>query len=223
MKLKALLLSVALLSGCAQQWIKPGLTQEEFQRDRYACLQGSQQAQSSFVIGQYAAGGASGMQTNDMLFRACMGSRGYALQTIDPSGKPVNPSPVVAQAAQARTDFDSQMRATCGNPEFSAYFAMTSCAVKDIQFQHLANETKITPEQKVVFLKARAALDALSKQQMDNMRQFGGENGRRLVSRADSFQPQTDQNNLDLYNGQITWGTYNKRRKEIFAQMTAGN
>lgn len=163
------------------------------------------------------------MQTNDMLFRACMGSKGYALQTIDPSGKPVNPSPVMVQASQAQNDFQTQMRETCTNPEFAPYFEMTACAVKDIQFQHIANETKITANQKIVFIKARAALDAMNRQQMDNARQFGGETGRRNAAKADSFQPQVDQNNLDLYNGQITWGTYNKRRREIFSQMTSGN
>lgn len=214
------LTAVAFLSGCAQQWTKPGLSQDEFQRDRYTCLQGSQQSQSSFVIGQFTAGGASGMQTNDMLFRACMSSKGYSIQTVDTSGKVINQSPVMVRSAQAQTDMQALVQTTCTNPEYAAYFEMTPCLVKDIQFQHLANETKITPTQKEVFIKARAALDALNRQQLDNLRQYGGDSGRSNASKIERVQPLNDQNNLDLYNGQITWGTYSKRRREIVAQMS---
>ena len=28
--------------------------------------------------------------------------------------------------------------------------------------------------------------------------------------------PQNDANNLDLYNGKITWGEYNTKRRDIF-------
>jgi hypothetical protein len=30
-----------------------------------------------------------------------------------------------------------------------------------------------------------------------------------------------EQNNLDLYNGKITWGEYNQKRKNIYLELTA--
>ncbi len=41
-------LLILMLAGCSMTYTKPGLTQEEFNRDRYACQRDADAASSSF-------------------------------------------------------------------------------------------------------------------------------------------------------------------------------
>ncbi len=216
-----LVASTIFLVGCAQQWSKPGASESDFNTDRFACLQSAQQSQTSFAFNKYSAAANSGMQTNTLLFNACMSSRGYTLTMVDPSGKPVNPPPANTAMNEDRAAFEAKARGVCTSSEFSVIFAATTCNSKDIQFQHLANETTITPEQKAIFPKVRAALDSLNQAQIVFLAKYGGEKGRRAIAVSNKFQSKADQNNLDLYTGQITWGTYNKQRRDMLAQMNA--
>lgn len=209
---------VLALSGCAQSWFKPGGNAGEFAKDRYDCLQNSQQAQSSFSFNAVSGGASSGMATNGPLFNACMNARGYTLQTVNPSGQPNgatasgSPPPWKAQ----RDELDARGRANCANVAYASYYAQTACQTKDVSFAHLANQSKITAEQKAVFPDVRAAIDALTKENLEMDRKYGGERGaRRATLYMSKYWPQVDQNNLDLYNGQISWGEYNKRRRDI--------
>lgn len=98
-----------LLAGCASEkgyWHKDGLTQEEFAKTKYLCLQQAQQPESqNWFASKYSAAPVSsgpgpanriadamregmlagmnnanknetGMVTNDMLFSACMNAHG---------------------------------------------------------------------------------------------------------------------------------------------------
>ena len=88
-KIFFLTLSFALV-GCAQHvWVKPGGTNDDFARDRYACLQTSQQSfsRSSAVntggisaVGVTTASSVSGSETNLELVDACMNSKGWRLR-----------------------------------------------------------------------------------------------------------------------------------------------
>lgn len=78
-----LLLSIA---GCAAMrppklWVKRGATTEEFNEDKYACLQQSQQFASGSYSGIYGATSNSGMTTNITLYSACMNAKGYSLKS----------------------------------------------------------------------------------------------------------------------------------------------
>lgn len=220
-RLYSLLLSLFVLVGCAQQWSKPGATESDFNNDRFACLQSAQQAQTSVSLNRYVAAANSGMQTNAMLYNACMNARGYTLTTVDHTGKPVNAAPVNTALNDERAAFDAKVREACGSQEFAIIFVATPCNAKDIQFQHLAIETTITPEQRAIFPKFRTTLDSLNRAQVEMLTKYGGENGRKRIAIGNSLQPKLDQNNLDLYNSKITWGVYNKQRRDFLGQMNA--
>ena len=84
----AILLGPVLsLSACAPvrvaSWSKPGGTQEEFMRDRYACIQDARRPVSSAYIYHGVGSGQSGEVISRDIFVACMGARGY---TLDPTG-----------------------------------------------------------------------------------------------------------------------------------------
>ena len=72
-----------ILGGCARyQWFKDGITQEEANRDRYACMQESQQRVSSAYVGPYGGTSGSSVVTNVDLYNACIAARGYVYREV---------------------------------------------------------------------------------------------------------------------------------------------
>lgn len=81
MKKLILIVPVALaILGCAPMgWQKNGASQDDFSRDRYACLQQSQQTASSAYVNVNGGIANSGSITNGGLFGACMNASGWYL------------------------------------------------------------------------------------------------------------------------------------------------
>lgn len=79
--LTALLIATATVTGCATTYIRwmnsSGVTQEQFMKDRYACLQETQQRISDAYTNE--AGGASTSQVMPTCsaWNACLAARGY--------------------------------------------------------------------------------------------------------------------------------------------------
>ncbi len=69
-----------IASGPTMQWVKQGSTREDFSKDKYACLQESQQSASSGYFNRYGGSSSSGAITNNNLYRACMEARGWSLR-----------------------------------------------------------------------------------------------------------------------------------------------
>ena len=116
-------------------------------------------------------------------------------------------------------DFDAKTKSICDKPEYAAFFLKTTCNTKDITFAQLADATKITPEQKSILLKYRTEMDAAQKEQRDYMRKMSSsQQDVQWVDYLDSMQPEVQNLNLKFYKGELTWGDYNQRRKDIFDQ-----
>lgn len=89
----AFVFMIVLTLACASTpttkkvWYKPYFTREEFAKDKYNCLQESQQRKSSAQGGYYAGNiyipgsSDSSVVTNWNLFNACMEARGWTLKT----------------------------------------------------------------------------------------------------------------------------------------------
>jgi hypothetical protein len=86
-------------------------------------------------------------------------------------------------------------------------------------FEQLADTSKISPETKAIFVELRTSVDALTNESLELQRKYRGVVG---AKRADLYittaKVQNDKNNLDLYDGRITWGEYNRRRQDIARQ-----
>jgi hypothetical protein len=87
---RLLIILPLLLTACAQQkyWTKYGSTSQDFNQDRYSCLQSSS-AQAPAATSFVALSGANPMllpvdvnqgNRND-LFNACMNSKGWSLES----------------------------------------------------------------------------------------------------------------------------------------------
>ena len=206
--------------GCAQNtWFKPNAGNGEFERDRYDCLQQSQQRVGAAQVNAYAGSAVNTVVTNEKLFSSCMGARGWRFQ---------NKEVAQNQMAQVSANQDSlkqrfeQVGANivlmCGSAELSEYYKKTACKAPDISFEHIADSTKITSAQKAALVKQRERV-ALGEKEQDEIQAQRGAAGQKIIDVAMNFsRPENEKNNLDLYNGKITWGEYNKRRKEIYLE-----
>jgi hypothetical protein len=89
-------------------------------------------------------------------------------------------------------------------------------------FDQLADTSKISPEARAIFSEVRNSVDPIVRDTVDIQRKYGGTAG---AKRADLYMTtakvQNDKNNLDLYDGRITWGEYNRRRQEIYSEYVA--
>ena len=74
-----------ILTGCATSenfWkLPPGVSEQTFKQDEYACLQESQQQSSSASVNAYGGTAQSGSVTNYTLYQSCMQARGYVSVT----------------------------------------------------------------------------------------------------------------------------------------------
>jgi hypothetical protein len=124
-------------------------------------------------------------------------------------------------AAAGKAQTERGMR-NCADPRFTLYYTRTACLADKMTFEELADTSKISSEAKAIFPELRNVVDDVAREYVDLLRKYGGTVG---AKRADLYvstaKVQNDKNNLDLYNGLITWGEYNKRRQEIYREYQA--
>ena len=86
--MKKILFTIPIIFfGCSNNlvWNKPGASQDEFAKNKYICLQQSQQYSSgsyiapNALLGGYQGFSSGGMGTNPTLFESCMNSKGWYL------------------------------------------------------------------------------------------------------------------------------------------------
>lgn len=126
-------------------------------------------------------------------------------------------------ATQSTTEqpWQTKLEAMCAVQEFKSLFVKTACLADDIALEQLADDTKITKQQKPIFLKYRTRVEDLNKEIQEWRRMMGDSKKKLLADYVDSQQSEIDKFNLDLYKGAISWGTYNQRRKELATKMNA--
>lgn len=76
-----LLVALSLtLGGCGSQYYysKPGLSQQQYDRDKFECLQAAQQP---MLISPAPGMSTGGMATNNEIYRACFRAKGYTVQS----------------------------------------------------------------------------------------------------------------------------------------------
>jgi hypothetical protein len=206
-----------LFAGCAHNnnvWVKPGASTNEFNVDKYDCLQQSQQKSSGAFVNQYGGFANSGSITNVGLFNSCMNAKGWSLQNrIDKNSAEFKQKE--SNYIDTMNKFAEKTKAICAKPEYAALMVKTSCLDKDMTFEQIADNTKITPEQKPIFIKYQTEVDAFRKEQREYLHTLTDHGDIQWVDYLDSTQSEIDKYNLDLFNGVITWGEYNQRRKDL--------
>ena len=207
--------AVMAMTGCATNvWDKPGSTRDDFARDRYGCLQDSQQQSSSAYVNKFGGSSASGMGTNDGLFAACMNSRGWALMRAAPGGTPA-PASAANPIVEVGKTLQAENLAMCSRANLQPVFVKTACDSGQMTLPQFADQSLMTDSERPLFSAWRSEVIERNSRLLTAWRTHGGVKGAALASAADRATAQHDQQSLALYTGKTSWGDYNVRRKEI--------
>jgi clan AA aspartic protease (TIGR02281 family) len=196
-----------LLFGCAAQttWIKPGATHSDFAKDRYACMQQSQQRVSTAYVSQYGGGASNHAITNASLFNACMTAQGWALEK----------KASVEQAKAALNTVSSEWLAFCASEDVQPYYSKTACKPEDTTVEQMTDKSRITNDEKVALSKVRTEVKKFADESNEIFRQYYPDLAPSIIGRRHQAVTEQDSATEDFYQGRITRGEYNKRRVEI--------
>jgi hypothetical protein len=128
------------------------------------------------------------------------------------------PGPDVAQSAQLSTSVDQIIRENqeaCKRDEYNPLYLKSACRVTDITVEQLADTSRISATEKLLFQKLRSENQTHLEKAAFAYRSYGGAQGIVEASILEQTKRLFDKNAQDLYEGTIAWGEYSKRRKEI--------
>jgi hypothetical protein len=206
--------SAGVLACCAAQqqqglWLKPGASLDDFAKDKYACMQQSQQPTSAAYLGQYGGVSNSRVITNENSFGACMNASGwYLTQMTDPKGFNDALSVEVVKLVQL-----------CSQPDLQPIFARRmACKPKDATPEQLSDRSKISEPERVALTKWRSAAEDANQKIAALDRQYEGKTGELFASQIEKTTIACAELASQLSAGHITWGEYNKGRVNIANQ-----
>ena len=202
---------IILLAGCAHNspWYKPGASANDFNTDKNDCLKQAQQQSGSTNAHPSSADSKSASMTDNPLFNSCMKTKGWSLKGTELTQKS-------SRYTDAMERFSEKSQAICDNKDYARLFVHTSCYAKEITPQQLADNTKITPEQKDVLLEYRMEVKNLIKKRVEYIRRYGDPKDKQYADYVNSIQPEVDKYIVNLYKSFITWGEFNQRRKDLY-------
>jgi hypothetical protein len=211
-----------LLAGCANnnvKWYKTGASTNEFNVDKYDCIQQAQQQSGSAFVGQHVGYASNGWVTNWNLYNLCMNAKGWSLQ--DSSALPKAVDQKAVDPYSVIQDEFNKLSAICAKQEYAPLFVKTSCFFQYITFEQIADNTKITPDQKTIFPKYITEVEVVFYELIKEIRTNGNPDDMPGVDYLDSMRPEVDKDSLDLLNGVITWGEYNQRCNDLYTKTLA--
>lgn len=214
---KAIIFLACTLAGCATGQ-HPTNNQSVFNSDYGQC---EYEATRSTPLTGHESVIALALSRVDLINK-CMGNRGYyksSNQAKNNSSSNNNPDMPV-QLNDSLKRIEEEFKQNCLKLEYQEYYSKTGCLTGDINMEHMVDTSKITSPQKAVMLQARGLADQSNKEKVQIIRELGGVKGSQYGDLYDStVVTRNDRNNIDLYNGRVTWGEYNQRRKEIISEF----
>lgn len=172
-----------------------------------------------FIPGQAVDDNADARQSS---WQSCMYSNGWRQRR--PQSSTAQASGTVTNDAAATSDYrvnlaidraQRETAETCKNEKFKLFFAKTGCSSDDITPEQLADTSRISFMVRPVAVELQPEINATVERVRDAEREFGGEKGARIGDALDVALFDAAQNMKSLTDGSITWGDYNRRRKEI--------
>jgi hypothetical protein len=193
------------LCACAQQsiWIKPGAAVDDFSNDKYACMQQSQQPNSSAYVDRYGGVANSGIITNGNLFGACMNARGWYLTAVsDPKAFNDESKVLVADRLEM-----------CSRPELQVIFSKKmACDAKATTPQQLADKSKASEPENAALRQWQDSLLQNNQKAEEIDRKYARQTGDMMASLIERNTQVVMQLASQLEDGRITWGEFNQSR-----------
>ena len=113
-------------------------------------------------------------------------------------------------------DLSYKIKGLCEQPEYTAYFAKTFCTPSEINLAMMSDKTKINQPQKVAFNAWSQTYDRLATELNESLILISPANKQMAEYNKTIAFPAAQKNRMDMYRGDITWGVYNRKRKEIY-------
>lgn len=148
-----------------------------------------------------------------ILLSACALPPGQSLLSPEPSAKPTPQDTVV--------ELSNKIKSLCIEPEYAAYFTKTFCTPSELSLAMMSDRTKISQAQKNALNAWSQAYDKLANELNEALALTSTANKQMAEYNKLVAFPAAQKNRLDLYQGNITWAVYNRKRKEISDGITA--
>jgi len=214
MKALAIIISLTLVACAPPLWVKPGGTTAEFDKDKYNCLQSSQQRASGLYFNKFGGGASDQMVTNDKLFSSCMNSRGWKLTRGDEASKYVADQTAKIQEVNVTMEqLKQENYALCAKAEYAWINQRSACNANELTLAQLSNTERLNTTNRDSFMAFYAENKNLSRRRIEVINASGDRNSRALVDIMEKFLSSRERSALELYEGKVTWGEYNKDRK----------
>lgn len=231
MKKTALLFSCAILSACSTQkyWVKPGASDNDFAKDRYSCLQESQQRVGASSFNAYGGGSVSKVVTNDQLFSACMSAKGWNIQeknestgskgsqkfSLPNTSSTVDNSINLSAAGNEAIQFvHIRRQEVCASEEFATITKKSPCDPRDIGDQ-IFNKSKPTQQEIQLERKLQSQLQDLFNQEITAYKTDSGMGAERRSTLLTIYNGREQRVFEQFYSGSMTWGELNNQRSKI--------
>ncbi len=124
---------------------------------------------------------------------------------------------------QALRRYREASRAFCADRAFAPYLAKSPCLPDDITARHLADAARIAEPEQPVVRQVMDATDARLGDFIAAQRAYGGAQGRAIAAAYEQARIALDDNLLRLARGAITWGEFNRVRKDVADALKAGH
>ena len=213
---------VLVLAGCAPMtWNKPGASANEYELDRIDCTQKAQKRYLEAEINYYAGESSNEFINENALFASCMNAKGWHLgpqQVVIGNAKGLGVqqdqfTPTALKDTFTVILFDQE--ALCARAEFAPIYNRAACRIGDLTIAQLADTTKIANADKKLFSQLRKESQDIGRRAAAAYRAFGGEAGRKLAMAIDRAEALAEKNAIDLYAGNVSWGEFNQRRRDV--------
>ena len=112
-------------------------------------------------------------------------------------------------------ELSKQIKALCIEPVYAAYFAKTFCTPSELTLAMMSDRTKINQAQKEALNAWAQAYDKLADEFNESLLLTAAANKQMADYNKIVAFPAAQKNRLELYQGNITWAVYNRKRKEI--------
>lgn len=136
-------------------------------------------------------------------------------QTKTPQEQKNAQQPNATQLKASIDQLTAEMKGACAREEYRPLFLHTACNANDLTLEQLTDKSLIAAADKPLYSKFRTESHSFATKLEAAMRDYGGSKGADLALARERAESLYEKNGLALYEEAISWGDYNKRRKEI--------
>jgi hypothetical protein len=125
------------------------------------------------------------------------------------------PNPIKEAFTEAKTASEL----LCKRTEYEAFYKKSACKEEDLSLEQMSDKSKATTEDKTIISKLREEEKYIVNKLTSNMSNFGSKTDANIALLIRNYSNYADQNYLKLFEGNITFGEFNKKRQEIEIQF----